>query len=210
MDADVAPVSELVALAETSGALLLIDEAHATGVLGPRGRGLLETLGSALPPHVIALGTLSKALGSQGGYICATKLITDSVVHAGRAYVFSTALAPASAAAASAALLLVDHEPERRVKVLRLAAHLREQLAQTGFSVPPSALPTPIIPILAGDENRVVAWSKRLLDQGLLVPAIRYPTVKKGQARLRVSLSAEHSDADVERLLTELKPLLNT
>lgn len=210
MDGDVAPVSGLVALAEASGALLLIDEAHATGVLGPRGRGLLETLGTALPPHVIALGTLSKALGSQGGYICATKLITDSVIHAGRAYIFSTALNPAAAAAASAALLLIDREPERRAKVLRLAAHLREQLTQMGHSVPPSALPTPIIPILAGDENRVLAWSKRLLDQGLLVPAIRYPTVKKGQSRLRVSLSADHSDADLERLLAELRPLLNT
>jgi len=210
MDGDVAPLTQLVALAESSGALLLVDEAHATGVLGPRGRGALETLGTALPPHVIALGTLSKALGSQGGYICARSLVTDSVVHAGRAYLYSTALAPAAAAAASAALELIDREPERRVKVLRLAAHVRTQLAQVGFTVPPSDVPTPIIPVIVGDESRAVEWSKRLLEKGLLVPAIRFPTVKKGQSRLRVSLSAEHSDADIARLLVELKALLPT
>ena len=205
MDGDIAPLSEMLALCDKQGALLLVDEAHATGVLGPSGRGALEKITrtcGGLPRNVIAMGTLSKALGAQGGFICASKLISDMLVHAGRAYLFSTALAPASAAAGLAALGLIDEEPQRRTRLLQMSANLREKLSDEGLQIPPGL--GPIIPIMFGDEQRAAEASRTLLDQGLYVPAIRYPTVKKGQARLRVSLSAEHRDADCAQLINAL------
>jgi 8-amino-7-oxononanoate synthase len=183
-----------------------VDEAHATGVLGEHGRGGLETVTASrgrLPPHVIAMGTLSKALGSQGGFICATQTIINVVLHAGRAYMFSTALAPASAAAALAALKLIDAEPQRRTHLLQLSRQVRAGLAKAGLNVSDSE--GPIVPVLAGAEPRATDWSAKLLAQGLLVPAVRYPTVKRGQARLRISLSAGHTSADCEDLLSAIR-----
>jgi len=206
MDGDAAPLAELVAVTERAGALLLVDEAHATGVLGETGRGGLERITKergGLPEHVVAMGTLSKALGSQGGFICARKLVTDTIVHSGRAYLFSTALAPAAAAAAHAALKLVDAEPQRRERLLALAQAVRASLRAAQLSVLPGT--GPIIPVLAGSEQQATAWSEALLKQGIYVPAIRYPTVKKGQARLRISLSAGHSEADCAALLGAMK-----
>lgn len=209
MDGDAAPLAEIVRLTEAEGALLLVDEAHATGVLGETGRGGLEELTQArggLPEHVIALGTLSKALGSQGGFICAGKLVADSVVHSGRAYLFSTALAPAAAAAAAAALKLVDAEPERRRRLLALARRVRDGLAVLKLNVLPGT--SPIIPVLAGTERRAAQWSEALLARGIHVPAIRYPTVKKGEARLRISLSASHTEEDCALLVETLRAAL--
>jgi 8-amino-7-oxononanoate synthase len=206
MDGDTAPVDQLVELSAAAGALLLVDEAHATGVLGPSGRGALEVitkkLGS-LPRHVIAMGTLSKALGSQGGFICAGRQIIETLVHSGRAYLFSTALAPAAAAAASAALELIDAEPQRRTRVLSLAESVRSGLRSLKAETLPGS--GPIIPVIVGDERRATELSATLLEKGLLVPAIRYPTVKRNQARLRISLSAEHTEADCQKLLRALK-----
>lgn len=208
MDGDAAPLPELVALTEQAGALLLVDEAHATGVLGARGRGGLDAVTAArgqLPPHVIAMGTLSKALGSQGGFICATQTVSDVILHAGRAYMFSTALAPASVGAALAALKLIDAEPQRRAHLRQLCRQVRAGLANAGLASGDSD--GPIVPVLAGAEERATEWSARLLAQGLLVPAVRYPTVKRGQARLRVSLSAGHTPADCEKLVSALAGL---
>jgi 8-amino-7-oxononanoate synthase len=206
MDGDAAPLAEIVGLTQAAGALLLVDEAHATGVLGDSGRGGLEAItkdAGQLPDHVIAMGTLSKVLGSQGGFICASNNVTDTIVHAGRAYIFSTALAPASAAAARTALRLIDAEPERRRHLLALSRTVREGLAALKLDVLPGA--SPIIAVIAGAEERAVTWSEALLARGIFVPAIRYPTVKKGQARLRISLSAAHSDADCNTLLENMK-----
>lgn len=208
MDGDLAPLGEILKIAASTGALLLVDEAHATGVLGARGRGALENIcaeNGSLPPSVIAMGTLSKALGSQGGYICASQLVVDTIVHAGRAYLFSTALAPAAAAAAEAALALIDAEPQRRAQVLALSEQLRERLAKSGFALVPST--GPIIPVLAGDEESALRGSKILLEKGIYAPAIRFPTVKKGQARLRISLSAAHTQDDCEKLLAAMQGL---
>jgi 8-amino-7-oxononanoate synthase len=208
MDGDVAPLEEFVRLTEERGALLLVDEAHATGVLGIKGRGGLEAETRArggLPAHVVALGTLSKALGSQGGFICASELLAQIVLHAGRAYMFSTALAPAAVAAASAALHLIDVEPERRRHMHGLAAALREQLADFGAHVVPGE--GPIIPVLCGDEERAVRLSRALFEKGMLVPAVRYPTVKRGQARLRISVNANHALAECEALVAVLREM---
>jgi 8-amino-7-oxononanoate synthase len=197
MDGDTAPLAELVELARAAGALLLVDEAHATGVLGAAGRGLLEAF-APLPRHVIALGTLSKALGAQGGFICACQEIVDAAVH-GRAHMFSTALAPAAAGAALAALKIAATDARPRERVLRLAADFRMALSELGLQTTSTA--GPIVPVLAGDETRALAWSQRLRAEGLYVPAVRYPTVKLGAARLRVSFSAAHTDEQCRKLV---------
>jgi len=208
MDGDQARLDEIVGVCNDAGAMLLVDEAHATGVLGASGRGALEALtqkNGALPENVIAMGTLSKALGSQGGFVCASKRVIDTIVHAGRAYLFSTALAPAACAAARAALKLVDSEPERRVHLIQLANSLRSALLNNKFDVVPGS--GPVIAVLTGDEKRATQWSNALLAKGIYVPAIRYPTVKKGQARLRISLSSAHRREDCQALLNALKEL---
>ena len=161
-----------------------------------------------LPENVVAMGTLSKALGSQGGFICACKLVADTIVHSGRAYLFSTALAPAAAAAAHAALRLLDAEPQRRERLLAMAQAVREGLRTAQLNVLPGS--GPILPVIVGNERQATACSEALLKRGIYVPAIRYPTVKKGQARLRISLSAGHTEADCSSLLAEMKEVLGT
>lgn len=206
MDGDLAPLAEIVRVCEKAGALLLVDEAHAMGVLGETGRGALEAITKErgkLPENIIAMGTLSKALGSQGGFVCASRLAIDTIVHAGRAYLFSTALAPSAAAAARAALELIETEPGRRAHLVQIGNSLRAALARLGFEVVPGH--GPIVAVLSGDEKRATKWSEALLAKGIYVPAIRYPTVKKGQARLRISLSAAHTREDCQALLNALR-----
>ena len=208
MDGDTAPLAELVEIADDFGALLLLDEAHATGILGPGGRGGLEAMSAdngGLPRHVIALGTLSKALASQGGFICARHDIISNVIHAGRPYMFSTALSPISAAAANAALELLDKEPQRRATVLAHAETVRAGLKKIGLMSPEGT--GPIVPVITESERRAVEWSTRIFEQGFYVPAIRFPTVKRGQARLRISLSAAHTTSDIAALLQAMKDL---
>jgi len=203
MEGDVAPLREIYALTHAAGALLLVDEAHATGVLGPQGRGVLaDVFDDALPPDVLALGTLSKALGSQGGFVCASKLVTEVLVHAGRAFLFSTGLAPAAAGAALAALRIAEKDDARRQHLLRRAEALRTTLRSRGWNVLGGL--GPIVPILVGDEAAAARLADTLLQQGVWAPAVRYPTVKRGQARLRVSMNAAHSDEDVAKLLEAL------
>jgi glycine C-acetyltransferase/8-amino-7-oxononanoate synthase len=203
MDGDVAPLAEIHAVAHRFGAWLLVDEAHATGVLGPGGRGALsEIFAQALPDDVLAMGTLSKALGSQGGYLCASRRVTDLLVHAGRAFLFSTGLAPAAAAAAREALRLIEADDGLRMRLLEKSAALRERLRTAGWDV--LGGPGPILPLVVGDERRAVELAEALMDRGFWVPAIRYPTVKRGAARLRVSLSVAHEDAEIDGLVQAL------
>ena len=205
MDGDLAPVRGLLELAERYDALLILDEAHATGVLGAQGRGVTDLL----PPEfsfnrdrLIKVGTLSKALGSQGGFICGPRVLCRWLVNAARPYIFSTALAPPAAAAAREAIRLVQTEPERRTHVLELAALLRVRLEKLGIAA--GGEDTPIVPIMVGDAKEVVALSRHLQDEGLLVPAIRPPSVPPDTARLRISLTAGHSREDVLRLVDAL------
>jgi 8-amino-7-oxononanoate synthase len=200
MDGDLAPLVEVHALAETHDCLLVIDEAHATGVLGDRGRGLSDRLPRS--NRIIKVGTLSKALGAQGGFVCGTAVQKEWLVNRARPYVFSTALAPPSAAAARKALAIADAEPQRREQVAALADLLRRELVRTGF--PETCSQSAIVPVIVGAAATAVEWSGRLLEHGLLVPAIRPPSVPEGTSRLRVSLTAGHTAEDVGRLVEAL------
>lgn len=205
MDGDIAPLVEIAELAAEHDCILLVDEAHATGVFGARGRGVAESLGVE-DKIDMRIGTLSKALGCSGGFVCGSRRLIDWLVNAARPYVFSTALAPPVAAAGSAALEVVRDEPERRVELLRRADDLRARLIGGGWSIGESA--SQIIPLVAGEAAQALAWSERLRAAGLLVPAIRPPSVPNGQSLLRVSLTWRHTPAMIEQLVEALGVLV--
>jgi len=199
MDGDRAPLRELVELKKRFQALLLLDEAHAIGVVGTNGRGLASELG--LEKEIdLQMGTLSKSLGVSGGYICGARSLIDWLINRARSFVFSTAPPPALAAAATGAIhfLASDAGEARRKALWRRIVQLRRLLPQDGadFGKPGAA----IIPWMVGDEQRALDLAQALQREGFLVPAIRYPTVAKGAARLRITLSAAHSEAQVASL----------
>lgn len=208
MDGDLAPLDDLSELAQLHGAMLLLDEAHATGVLGEHGQGAADSLSMRLDPpeHFIKMGTLSKALGSQGGFVCGTRVLIDWLVNHARPYVFSTALAPPSAAAARCAVRIARDEKERRWQVLTLADSLRSKLQKLGADVGSST--THIVPVIAGSPQRALAWSRRLEERGLLVPAIRPPSVPAGTSRLRIGVSAGHTAEDIDLLVSTIGEVL--
>lgn len=214
MDGDCAPLAELVELAERYQAVLIVDEAHATGVLGPQGRGLVATLHRWPGAGLVKIGTLSKALGSQGGFVSGERSLIRFLVNRARSYIFSTALNIAAAAAARQALRIVQHEPERRQQLQRLAWQLRQRLAERGLLAQGTCPPapewcTPIVPIIIGEPQRAVEVSRALMQRGFLVPAIRPPSVPPGTSRLRISLTAGHTEQQVESLVESLASLLN-
>jgi 8-amino-7-oxononanoate synthase len=184
----------------------LVDEAHATGVWGERGRGVVEHFAASEPSveHAVAvrIGTLSKALGSAGGFVCGSHMLFDWLANRARTYVFSTAAPAATAAASLAALEIVASEPHRRRELLQRAAELRLRLADAGWNIGRSQ--SQIIPLFVGDPQRAVALSGRLREHGLLVPAIRPPTVPEGQSLLRISLCHHHSPQMVDTLINAL------
>jgi glycine C-acetyltransferase/8-amino-7-oxononanoate synthase len=189
MDGDLAPLAELVELKERFGAWLLVDEAHALGVLGPQGRGLIAELGLS---HRVELqmGTLGKALGVAGGFLAGNRTLIEWLINHSRSLIFSTAPPPAQAAAASAALdWLASPAGTARQNDLRKN---RELLARLCPSLLPQTPPSAIVPIHVGLENAALELAERFLDQGVFIPAVRYPTVPKGQARLRLCLTATH------------------
>jgi 8-amino-7-oxononanoate synthase len=199
MDADVAPLAEIARHAWHHDALLVVDDAHGTGVVGPGGAG-----SSALcDVHAdVEIGTLSKALGSVGGFVAGSRELIDFLVNRARPLIFSTGLPPASVAAATAALALVRDEPWRRERLAELAVRVRSELAAAGFDVLPGV--TPIIPIIVGDERLATALADACLGAGVFVPAIRTPSVPAGAARLRMTLSAEHTDEQVAHAIAVL------
>lgn len=201
MDGDLAPLAELADLAERYEAMLMVDEAHATGVFGAGGRGVAEYLGveHRIPVRV---GTLSKALGGIGGFVAGSRRLIDWLVNRARPYIYSTASPAAVASAALAAIEIVEHEPQRRTTLLERATRLRARLAEQGWDIGRSA--SQIIPIRLGDTQRAVLRAAKLRHQGIFVPAIRPPTVPEGEACLRISLTAAHTEEMVERLLTAL------
>jgi len=201
MDGDLAPLVELAELAERFDCMLVVDEAHATGIFGARGRGVCEQLGIEDRVHV-RIGTLSKALGSAGGFVSGSRKLIEWLVNRARPYVFSTALPPATCAAAAAALEIVEREPQSRERLLAQAERLRSRLREIGPTVGASA--SQIIPLMVGNPERALALSARLRAAGLLVPAIRPPSVPPGESLLRISLSAAHDESHFERLITAL------
>lgn len=206
MDGDAAPLREIVELKDQHGAWLLVDEAHAVGLLGPQGRGLAARLG--VDQRVdLHLGTLSKALGLSGGYLAASRQVIDLLVNRARSFIYTTAPPPALAHALCAALETI-RGPQGGV--LRGAAlgnmgRLREKLRQTQSKTPEA--PAAIVPWLLGDETAAFVASQRLGDAGFLIPCIRYPTVARGAARLRITVGAAHSTGQIDALAQVLQSL---
>jgi 8-amino-7-oxononanoate synthase len=194
VDGDLAPLSGLVELKERYGALLMVDEAHATGVLGPTGAGLAEALGLAQRIEV-HMGTFSKALGSLGGYVAGDRRLIDYLHNRARSFIYSTAMPPPVLGAIGAALSLVAQEPERREYLLSESATFRRELTQAGFDILGSE--TQIIPALMGENAPTLAFAARLRERGLMAVALRPPTVPPGRSRVRFSLSAAHSREDL-------------
>jgi 8-amino-7-oxononanoate synthase len=204
MDGDAAPLRETVALKEKYGAWLMVDEAHATGIIGKGGRGLADKLGVGSQIE-IQMGTLGKALGSSGGYICGSRVLIDFLVNRARSFIFSTAPVPAGAAAAAAAIKFIQSKPG---DVRRNLLWRRVKQFNSKLKIQNPKLRGAILPILIGDETKTVEVAANLQKKNIFIPAIRYPTVARGQARLRVTLTAAHPAADVKQLanaLTDLK-----
>jgi 8-amino-7-oxononanoate synthase len=197
MDGDRAPLVELAALAEQYHIVLMVDEAHATGVLGDGGSGLVEATGlrGRIP---VQMGTLGKALGSAGAYVAGSRALIDVLTNRARSFIFTTGLAPAAVAAASAAVDVVRREPERRGRLAANATYLRDGLERLGLVVGGD---THILPIVLGDNARTVAFAAALRRRGVLAHANRPPTVPIGTARLRVTPIATHTRAHLDRAL---------
>lgn len=204
MDGDSCDLPGLVELKQQFGFTLLVDEAHGSGVYGAAGAGYAAELN--LQQHVdISIVTLSKAIGCIGGAVCGSKEFIAAVVNYGRAYIYSTAPPPWVAAVASEAIDVMRDEPQRQARLRDLARELRAQIRKIGLEIP--AGDSPIIPIILGDEKTALAAAARLLESGFLIPAIRPPTVAKNASRLRITLSCQHTDAEIARLVSELAKL---
>ncbi len=203
MAGDLAPLADLAQLAEEHQAMLLVDEAHATGVFGAQGRGLCEQVGVEDGVH-IRVGTLSKALGSMGGFVAGDQRLIDWLANRARTYFFSTACPEPLAAAGLAALQIVHDEPQRRRELLARATELREQLRERGWPLPEPG--SQIIPLRIGDADQTMRCSQRLREQGFFVPGIRPPSVPVGESLLRISLTWRHDEAVIARLLAAVGP----
>lgn len=204
MDGDVAPLNTMLELCEKYGAILMIDEAHSTGVFGANGRGLTEhyKLSSKIP---IVMGTLSKALGSTGGYIAGNTLLKKWLLNTARPYIYTTAPTPGASAAALEAIRVIRDEPAFRKKLWNQVSAVREALIEMGYDLMHST--GPIIPIRAKSTTHALKMKAFLKKAGFFVPAIRPPSVPKGTDRLRLSLSSSHSSASTEALLKAFKKM---
>lgn len=196
MDGDLAPLPEIVRLKNQYGALLMIDEAHGTGVFGKSGRGAAEHL-NVESEIDISMGTLSKAFGSHGGFAAGSSELIEFLVNRSRSFIFSTALPPAICAASLKSLELIETTPELRNRLWHNIKTVSDAL-----KIAPAS---PIIPIIIGDEQKALDLSDKLLENGLLISAVRYPTVPKKTARLRLTISAAHTENDLKFLVFTLK-----
>ena len=203
MDGDLAPVRDLVQLKNRYGAWLMLDEAHATGLYGEGRRGIAEEMGVADGVEV-QLGTLGKALGAAGGYICGSQALIDLLVNRARSFIFSTAPVPAQLAAAKRGVELVQSNEGEALRT-RLWANvdaLKDGLIKQGWKLP--EVRSAILPLMIGDEREALALAERLREAGVWVPAVRYPTVARGAARLRITVSAAHQKKHLNALLEAL------
>lgn len=203
MDGDLAPLREMAEATAEAGAWLLVDEAHALGVIGPDGRGLAAALGltAAVTLH---LGTLSKAAGLSGGFVAGPRPLIDLLINRARPLIYSTAPPPALAHAAAVVFAEILPSPEGRSLRDRLWERIRQFTTACGLPPAPSA----IIPLILGEEKQALEVSARLQEAGFLIPAIRHPTVPRGQARLRITLSAAHEPEQVDALASSLHPII--
>jgi len=196
MDGDIGPLPELVELAEKYGAIMMVDDAHSSGVLGRNGRGTVDHFDLHGRVHV-QVGTLSKAVGVLGGYVCGSQDLIDYLHHRGRPFLFSTSHPPAVAAACVAAFEVLEQEPERMENLWKNTNYFRKALEDAGFDTGMSE--TPIIPVMVGQAKDAFEFSRRLFDQGLLVTGIGFPTVPEGKARLRTIVTATHTMEQLDR-----------
>ena len=205
MDGDFAPLQRLVELKQQYDALLLIDEAHATGVIGPGGRGVADLMG--LEDKIDAtVGTLSKAIGSLGGFVAGPGVLIDYLRNTARAYIYTTAAPAALCAAAIASLQIIQDQPQRRRDLLETAEWLRSKLQQRGMKIGSSQ--SQIFPIHIGEAGRAVEVSRELFERGFFAPAIRPPTVPRSASRLRVSLCSAHEKHDLDRFISAMEEVL--
>lgn len=202
MDGDLAPVPELLALCEQYDAWLLLDDAHGFGVLGEQGRGILSHYRLA-SPRIIYMATLGKAAGVFGAFVAGDSVVIDYLLQKARSYIYTTATPPALSAAVLAALKIIEREDERRLHLHKLIGLLKSELRLQHWQLMPSI--TAIQPLVIGSNHNALRLSEHLLAAGILVPAIRPPTVPANSARLRISLSAAHSEDDVLRLVAALQ-----
>lgn len=202
MDGDIAPLKELARVCKAHDALLVVDDAHGIGVLGPQGRGSLAEAGLSEDEAPLLIGTLGKAVGTSGAFVAGSTVMMDYLVQKARTYIYTTAMPPAIAAATCASIDLLEKEQHRRDHLDELIRQFRTEASAMGYDLMPSR--TPIQPIMIGDNWKALALSKALEKKGILVTAIRPPTVPEGEARLRVTLSAAHTHDHLRQLLNAL------
>ena len=202
MDGYLAPLSDLAELTQAQGAWLMVDDAHGFGVLGRQGRGAVDHFGLTQNDVPVLVGTFGKAFGTAGAFVAGSEMLIESLIQHARSYIYTTAMPPAVAAATRAALSVLESDEWRRDRMAQLIRQFRAGANALGLSVLPSE--TPIQPLMVGDAMKSLAISQALADEGLLIGAIRPPTVPKGTARLRITLSATHTETHVNRLLDAL------
>lgn len=203
MDGDIGPVDKLCDLAEKYGALMMVDDAHASGVLGRNGRGSVDHFHCTQRVDV-QVGTLSKAIGALGGYVCGSRDLIDYLYHRARPFLFSTSHPPSVAATCIAAFDLLESEPERIERLWANTRYFKEQLSAAGFDVGGRSTPvseTPITPIIIGDGKKTMEFSRALFDAGLMASGIAFPTVPEGKARIRTIMTSEHTRSQIDQAL---------
>lgn len=205
MDGDIALLGEMASICSSEQALLMVDDAHGLGVLGRDGRGCVDEAGLTQSDVPVLMGTLGKAFGVAGAFVAGSELLIETLIQQARSYIYTTAMPAALAEATRASLRIVREERWRRDKLEALMWRFREGAETIGLNLMPSR--TPIQPILLGEPEKAVTWSRRLEQLGFLVTAIRPPTVPTGQARLRVTLSAAHEELQVDSLLQALSAI---
>ena len=206
MDGDIGPVDRLADLCETYGAIMMVDDAHASGVLGRQGRGSVDHFGCTSRVDV-QVGTLSKAIGSLGGYVCGSRDLIDYLYHRARPFLFSTSHPPAVAASCMAAFDLLESEPERIERLWSNTAYFKGQLDAAGFDIGGRSTPaseTPITPILIGEGRKTMEFSRALFERGVMATGIAFPTVPEGKARIRCIMTSEHTREQIDQALEVL------
>jgi len=207
MDGDIGPVDQLAALAEKYGAIMMVDDAHASGVLGRNGRGSVDHFGMHGKVDV-QVGTLSKAIGALGGYVCGSKDLIDYLYHRARPFLFSTSHPPSVAATCIAAFDILEKEPERILRLWSNTRYFQGELKRVGFDVGGVNTPateTPITPIIVGEGRAAMEFSRALFDAGVMATGIAFPTVPEGKARIRAILTSEHTRAQLDQALEKME-----
>jgi glycine C-acetyltransferase len=207
MDGDIGPVDKLAALAEKYGAIMMVDDAHASGVLGRNGRGSVDHFGMYGKVDV-QVGTLSKAIGALGGYVCGSKDLIDYLYHRARPFLFSTSHPPSVAATCIAAFDILESEPERIQRLWDNTHYFQGELAGAGFNIGGVTTPatqTPITPIIIGEGRAAMEFSRALFDEGVMGTGIAFPTVPEGKARIRAIVTSEHTRDQLDRALETIE-----